>query len=457
MTTKPFLFAILASILLFACKKNQTKGKPASDLIAQAQSYFTSVTAETGKSTLATNYRANQQRTIVWDSAVVRHYADGDAVTVPISYPRKLYISSQAAPRRIYRLNDLASLVISRDSTGHFTSAVVTFIPDSLNIQNSPSGTWFIEDWQGRSLYNPIHTAKRGSTMTGTTHSTATTSTKEVDFIESIQVCNEIDGYNYSPDDPSDGVAWSETTCTTYSLPAENPQAGIPPSHLPLPINRFLPVLVVMNPPPNNIIANILDYTKCFTNYGGSDHIYQVTVCVDQPYPGTRQAWGFSSEGVAGSSSGSNPIDVGHTWLVLSENFSDYSIVRNVGFYPQFGVYPWSSSAQGALNNDDGHGYNISLTITVNNGQFFNILNYISGGNNSGYMYDLNSNNCTSFALHALEAGDVNLPATYGSWPDGGFGYDPGDLGEDIRNMPLSSNMTRNTTYSDHPNKYTCN
>jgi hypothetical protein len=97
------------------------------------------------------------------------------------------------------------------------------------------------------------------------------------------------------------------------------------------------------------------------------------------------------------------------------------------------------------------------LTITVDNGQFFNILNYISQGNNAGFLYDLNTNNCTSFVLHALDAGNVVLPATTGTWPYGGFGYDPGDLGEDIRNMSLSPNMTRNTSYNYHPNKYTCN
>jgi hypothetical protein len=209
--------------------------------------------------------------------------------------------------------------------------------------------------------------------------------------------------------------------------------------------------------PPTNAIANVQEYIKCFSNYGGSDHSYQVAIYVDQPDPGTREAWNVSPIGAAGSSAGTNPVDVGHVFLVLTENFGNYNIVRNVGFYPKSNVFPWSSTAQGQLNNDDGHGYNISLTIAVDNGQFFNILNYISQGNNAGYMYDLNTNNCTSFAIHALAAGSVSVPATVGSWPDGGFGYNPGDLGEDIRNMPLTSNMTRNTSYNDHPNKYTCN
>jgi hypothetical protein len=120
-------------------------------------------------------------------------------------------------------------------------------------------------------------------------------------------------------------------------------------------------------------------------------------------------------------------------------------------------VYPWSASAQGQLSNDAGHDYNISLTITVDNGQFFNMLDYASQGNDPGYLYNLSTNNCTSFSLHALEAGGVTLQTQVGSWPGGGFGYDPGDLGEDIRNMPLSSSMSRSTSYVALPNLYSCN
>jgi len=300
-------------------------------------------------------------------------------------------------------------------------------------------------------------------TETGSVHESSipkeveTTSAKETEGI--IGQCTTIYGYNYSSDDPSDTYSWSESGGCEYTFLPEEPSGPAPsPKDLSTIFKRsplLAPVLIIA--PPTNIIANIQEYVKCFSNYGGSDHSYQVMVCVDQPEPGTRNAWNLSSSGAAGSSFGTNPIDAGHVFLVLSENFSGYSIVRNVGFYPTTKVFPWSSSAQGQLNNDDGHGYNISLTVTVDNGQFFNILNYISQGNNAGYLYDLNTNNCTSFALHALQAGNVSLPATVGSWPDGGFGYDPGDLGEDIRKLPLSSNMTRNTTYNDHPNKYTCN
>jgi hypothetical protein len=324
------------------------------------------------------------------------------------------------------------------------------------------SGLIFTETWQGKPLkkYKMVGdlmlTEKYPSPKSSISGFITTSSAKQTEGL--IATCSTIYGFNYSADDPNDAYSWSEPGGCDYEyLPEYSATIGLSPIDISK-IWRHQPLTpTVIISPPNNIIANVQDYTKCFSNYGGSDHVYQVTVCIDQPEPGTRQAWALTSSGLSGSSSADNPVDVGHTFLVLSEIFSDHSIVRNIGFYPRANVYPWSTFAQGQLNNDDGHGYNISLTINVDNGQFFNILNYISQGNNAGFMYDLNTNNCTTFAIHALEAGNINLPATVGSWPDGGFGNDPGDLGEDIRNLPLSPNMTRNTTYNDHPNKYTCN
>ena len=204
-----------------------------------------------------------------------------------------------------------------------------------------------------------------------------------------------------------------------------------------------------------NAIGNINDYFKCFTNVSGSINKYDVTVCVDQPTPGTRNAWTFSSYGIHNSSSGANPVNVGHTFLILTEATPTGTITRNVGFYPQNNVNPHSPIDKGQLNNNEQHPYDISLTIDVNNSQFFNILSFISQVGSSNQNYDLNGYNCTTFSIRASLAGDIDLPSTIGRWT-GGTGNDPGDLGEDIRSMPLQSNMTRSTTESDHPNLGNC-
>jgi hypothetical protein len=177
---------------------------------------------------------------------------------------------------------------------------------------------------------------------------------------------------------------------------------------------------------------------------------------VQQPDPGTRTPWTVSGSGATGSSAGSNPVDVGHTFLIFTQQTGSGTITRNIGFYPKTGVNPLSPVAQGILNNNAGDDYDISLTVQVTNTQFFNMLNYVSLGNNTGFNYDLNLNNCTTFALSTLNAGGVSLPRTTGSWLEGS-GNDPGDLGEDIRAMTLTSGMTRSTADPAHPNTGNCN
>ncbi|MEO9209535.1 MAG: hypothetical protein ABI208_00475 [Ginsengibacter sp.] len=204
-----------------------------------------------------------------------------------------------------------------------------------------------------------------------------------------------------------------------------------------------------------NTIGNIQEYFKCFTLKAGNTHKYRVTICVDQPTPGTRTAWNLSSNGVHNSSSGANPVNVGHTFLILTEVAPTGTITRNVGFYPRKSVNPVNAVDKAILNNDEQHLYNVSLTVTVNSSQFFNILNYISEVNSSGQNYDLDNYNCTSFAIRAAMAGDIYLPFTRGSWP-GGSGNNPGDLGEDIRSMTLELNMIRSTFKYDHPNQGNC-
>jgi hypothetical protein len=410
------------------------------------------------------NSRTKASKQPYWKAAYTANSSKGTLVVVPVFYQKDLVIRTNFSGPRLYSLNYLTKLVMYKNDTG-FYSELVTGFPDSTNEfpnNNQFTGIVFTESWNGAPLKKYKMTS--GITLTetnppsanGISKNTKSTGAKEINSI--LETCSTIYGFNYSEADGSDAYFWSESGGCDYSYSPDGPgSSGIPLADLgnTLRLPYMLPALIIA--PPTNIIGNIQDYMKCFSNYGGSDHTYQVMVCVDQPTPGTRAPWTLNSDGMPGSSSGANPVDAGHVFLVLSENFSDHSIVRNVGFYPLKKVFPWSASAQGQLNDDDGHVYNISLTVTVDNGQFFNILNYISQGNNVGYMYDLNTNNCTSFAIHSLGAGNVILPSTVGSWPDGGFGNDPGDLGEDIRSMPLSSNMSRNMTYNDHPNEYNCN
>jgi hypothetical protein len=461
------LIISLFLMLLFsqACKKTPIRSSESAnqELIESARSFFESHVQNSTPATNGNN-RTKASKQPYWKAAYTINSSKGPLVIIPVFYQKDLVVKTNFSGSRLYSLNYLTKLVMYKDATG-FYSELITGFPDSTNQSsndNQFTGLVFTESWNGSPLKK--YKMSGGITLTetnpssgnGVVKSTTSAGKKEINSI--LETCTTIYGFNYSDGDGGDAYFWSESGGCSYSfLPDAPGGSGAPFGDLSNIFRRPNLPPILMIAPPTNVIGNVQDYMKCFSNYGGSDHTYQVMVCVDQPNPGTRDPWNLNSDGIPGSSSGSNPVDAGHVFLVLSENFSDHSIVRNVGFYPQTKVFPWSSSAQGQLNDDDGHTYNISLTVTVDNGQFFNILNYISQGNNAGYMYDLNTNNCTSFAIRALGAGNVSIPATVGSWPDGGFGYDPGDLGEDIRNMPISSNMSKNTTYNDHPNKYNCN
>jgi hypothetical protein len=119
-------------------------------------------------------------------------------------------------------------------------------------------------------------------------------------------------------------------------------------------------------------------------------------------------------------------------------------------------VRPSSPSSAGEFSDDENHQYNISGSYTVNNAQFYDMLNFIISVNNSSYLYNLNSNNCSTFAINTFAQAGIDLPRTVGTWP-GGSGNDPGDLGEDIKagNIP---NMSVNTAPSaNHGNVGQCN
>lgn len=77
--------------------------------------------------------------------------------------------------------------------------------------------------------------------------------------------------------------------------------------------------------------------------------------------------------------------------------------------------------------------------------------------NNAPNTYDLNTYNCTDFAIAIGNLAGLNLSDSYGSWPGGG-GSNPGQLGQNIRTMSLPTNARRQTTGANSAsNTGTCN
>ncbi|HVM87907.1 MAG TPA: hypothetical protein VMT76_06940 [Puia sp.] len=332
------------------------------------------------------------------------------------------------------------------------------------------SGTLHVDAWDGSPLHSYLFKDGQAMPLTRSRSGSPAAGQKAEDGMDEnsmalLEVCYYFEGYNYAPA-YEEGYSYEEALGCTYEFVSTgNESLGGGSSGLGAagyasglsggpgggaPVGSVNPVTNMPVARGDNIIGNITDYDKCFTNLAGNTYSYSVTICVDQPVPGKRDPWGFS---VTGSSSGENIVNVGHTFLIFTQTGGDGTIQRNVGFYPADDVTPISPSAPGQLNNDNAHSYNISLTVKLDNSQFFNMLSFVGGNNNP--TYNLNNNNCTSFALHTLEAGDVYILSSYGKWAGGG-GYDPGDLGEDIRNMSLQAGMTRSTNDLAHPNLGTC-
>ena len=196
---------------------------------------------------------------------------------------------------------------------------------------------------------------------------------------------------------------------------------------------------------PDHPISNITDEFKCFTQNANST--YTVTVNVNEPSPGTRN---LAVGGVTHK--------VGHTYLTFEQDNTDGTkIIRNAGFYPRDDARPGSPNDVSIFGDDSNTPTAVTLKITVNAKDFNTVIQKSEG--QSPIHYDLNLFNCSTSAINALSSIGVNLPATQGSSFFGALfqGDDPGDLGEDIRALNLSTfsqqngnrKMVRNTSNSN--------
>ncbi len=175
---------------------------------------------------------------------------------------------------------------------------------------------------------------------------------------------------------------------------------------------------------PATPVLNVKDEVKCFTNNSSSG--YSVSVNVNQPEPGTREVFDPSST-----------FPVGHTFLTLEQDNPDGSkIIRNLGFYPRNGVKPGSAVDQSTFGEDSQTPYDISLKINLSGSDFTKLINSLIS--QQSLNYDLNNFNCTNSPMNALGTIGIELPATKSNSLLFN-GYDPADLGEDIRGLNLDS------------------
>ncbi|QMU63049.1 MAG: hypothetical protein GKR88_01360 [Flavobacteriaceae bacterium] len=188
---------------------------------------------------------------------------------------------------------------------------------------------------------------------------------------------------------------------------------------------------------------------KCFKDVDQSllspQTTYSLTIFIEQPVPNTDETY-----------SGTDP---GHTFVSMSindPNSPNNNVTQVFGYYPATSVNPLigNNTANGEFRDNSGHNYHVSVTINLNNLDFFNLVNFVETWNNPIPGYDLQTNNCTDFGIELGNLAGMQLPDTTGSWSvdipligevELGSGSNPGNLGQDVRNLN-NSNITVNTT-----------
>lgn len=170
-------------------------------------------------------------------------------------------------------------------------------------------------------------------------------------------------------------------------------------------------------PPDPKKIISPKKFLNCLNNVGASE----LTIYIDQPNSQSRKAYDIV-----------HPTNVGHAFVALKQIINGQEFTRVWGFYPNSFVTPLNPNSPGVFVDNEAHFYDISLTTSINAAQTYAIIS--DAMNNSGGTYNLNTNNCTDYAIHVMELAGIFINPHSGTWPGGG-GFNPGDLGEDIREL----------------------
>lgn len=191
---------------------------------------------------------------------------------------------------------------------------------------------------------------------------------------------------------------------------------------------------------PNIPITNMSNYLSCFNTTQGAT----ISICTDQPVTGEHSIWSTSKS-------------VGHAFITIKQG----DTVKSLGFYPQVSVgsiipnnltpNPLDFySTSGIFGNDEGHAFDVSLSVPINSTGLTNIINGFITLANSNPQYNINYANCTDIAIATFEVQtNINIPDSES--PTLWQGQTPGTLGEVIRNMQTPSGATKNTTGGNAP------
>ncbi|MDP4218368.1 MAG: hypothetical protein Q8927_19390, partial [Bacteroidota bacterium] len=207
---KRLIHLLAAGMLIIAitpgCKKSFSSLPLCNDsarLIAEAHKWFQlSVAAEVPAPGIQANPRINSPKSPVWDQARTLELSDRSVVIVPLHYKAPIYLMNHAANSPLFVIDQVARLVIYRDSLQNFRAEVVTALPDSSFSQDAPlpfHGLLLIENWSGTLLYR-LHSDGRNLLISNPAQQPSTIAAGLI-----TETCYEIVGYNYAADAPTNG------------------------------------------------------------------------------------------------------------------------------------------------------------------------------------------------------------------------------------------------------------
>jgi len=154
-----------------------------------------------------------------------------------------------------------------------------------------------------------------------------------------------------------------------------------------------------------------------------------ITVCVDQPGKGgDRQLF----EGFPGTES----FDAGHCFIKLKKDGKkEYSC----GFYP---VAPrlinpvFNPKSKGKIQSDKDRPIDVEYTIVLSDEEFKKVEDFVRKSRRNKPDYDVHDYNCVNWVLDCVELVSNEIPRTKKNYPGSNKpGLNPGDLGEDLRDL----------------------
>jgi RHS repeat-associated protein len=167
---------------------------------------------------------------------------------------------------------------------------------------------------------------------------------------------------------------------------------------------------------------------------------YSITLYVEQPLPGSRNV-----------KLGSN--SVGHTFISLTVTYANGTTEsQTFGFFPgDKGGNPLSPQSSGStFRNNENHGWDESISKNISKGDFNSILSTASLFESQPYNMD--SRNCTSFAMAAANDAGIIISESAGTWPQltyrqpMGVGLNPASVGQSILEGKFMNKDTGNKT-----------